>query len=752
MSPDWTLNIIGLLCAAAVTGMLAGVLVWFRRIYRQPAYGYWAWSWGAASVYSIAGAWSIALYGSTAPTAPVRIALTLLGQTAGYAAGVLLVMGTVEFTGRGPLRAVVIRWWLVLAGIASLIGTFAFIGAGSDGWVRFLMRVGVKSLLTTVAYLIAADRLWRLRPPAFAIGHRMLAGAFCLYGLAQLHYLGYAIARAVGHDPGYPVAYFTFVDAALLAAIALATVIAGLEDQRARAESNARAAEEAMRALDRQDTRFRNMIEHSNDVITILDADGIVRYESPSITRILGYGSDECLGKSAFDYLHADDLEGAFLALQRGIQSGEATTHRYRFRHKDGHFVHLESIGRVVDEAPFGQVVVINSRDVTERERLERQLLEAQKMESVGRLAGGVAHDFNNMLTIIKGNGELARTALARGRSNAVEVEEIISAADRAAQLTRQLLAFARRQIVAVSVVDGNELVRRIDKMVHRLLGETIEFTVAETASPARVRVDPGQLEQVLLNLVVNARDAMPHGGKLSVTVERVATTGDDAPVVGMPDGSWVTLSVSDSGTGMSDDVQAHLFEPFFTTKPTGEGTGLGLATSYGIVTQAGGFIAVESQVGRGSTFTVYLPLVEAPVAERPSQSGRRKLTGDEVVLVVEDEPLVRHVAVATLEGLGYRVLEAADGMEGLVAAQRDPGLIQLVVTDVVMPRMGGVAMAERLVRDWPALPIVFTSGYTDDPGSLGRLPGRSAFLQKPYSPADLAEQVRRLLDVAVTA
>ncbi len=752
MPPDWTLSLIGLLCAAAVTGMLAGVLLWFWRIYRQAAYRYWGWSWGAASLYAVAGGASIAVYGTVPATNPLRIGLTLAAQVAGYLAAVLLVFGTMEFTGNGPVRPAVVRRWLWVAVAAGGIATFAFIDPAYAGWLRFLIRVGIKSALTSAAYLISANRLWRHRPPAFGIGHRLLTAAFAFYGLAQLHYLIYAAARTLGYDPGYAVAYFTFADAALLAAIALASVIAALEDQRARAETHARAAEEAMRALERQDTRFRNMIEHSNDVITILDADGIIRYESPSIVRILGYGADECLGNSAFDYLHPDDVEGTFLAMQRSIQSGDATTHRYRFRHKDGRYIHIESIGRIVDEAPLGQVLVINSRDVTERERLERQLLEAQKMESVGRLAGGVAHDFNNMLTIIKGNGELARMALTRGRTNAVEVEEIINAADRAAQLTRQLLAFARRQVVAVSVVDGNDLVRRIDKMVRRVLGEDIELSVAEARNAVLVRVDPGQMEQVLLNLIVNARDAMPHGGDLALSVDRVATSGGDTPVAGMPEGKWVTLSVRDSGTGMALEVQAHLFEPFFTTKPTGQGTGLGLATSYGIVRQAGGYIAAESEVGQGSTFTIYLPEVEGPVAERPSPPGHRKLSGDEVILVVEDEPLVRHVAVATLEGLGYQVIEAGDGMEGLVAAQRDPGLVQLVVTDVVMPRMGGVAMAERLLRDWPNLPIVFTSGYTDDPSSLGGLPGRSVFLQKPYSPADLVEQVRRLLDIAVTA
>ncbi len=752
MSPDRTLNLIGLLCAAAVTGMLAGVLVWFWRIYRQAAYRYWGWSWGSAALYALAAGASIAVYRTVPATNPLRIGLTLTAQITGYLAAVLLVLGTVEFTGHGPVRPAVVRRSLWVAVAAGAIATFALIDPAYDGWLRFLVRVGIKSAVTAAAYLISANRLWRHRPPAFGIGHRMLAAAFSLYGLAQLHYLIYTTARALGYDPGYAVADFTFADAALLAMIALASVIAGLEDQRARAETHARAAEDAMRALERQDTRFSNMIEHSNDVITILDADGIIRYESPSITRILGYGADECLGNSAFDYLHPEDVEGTFLAMQRSVQSGEATTHRYRFRHKDGRYVHIESIGRIVDEGPLGQVLVINSRDVTERERLERQLLESQKMESVGRLAGGVAHDFNNMLTIIKGNGELARMALARGRTNVVEVEEIINAADRAAQLTRQLLAFARRQVVAVSVVDGNDLVRRIDKMVRRVLGEDIELSVAEAPNAVLVRVDPGQMEQVLLNLIVNARDAMPHGGDLALSVDCVATSGGDTPVAGMPEGRWVTLSVRDSGTGMTAEVQAHLFEPFFTTKPTGQGTGLGLATSYGIVRQAGGYIAAESEVGRGSTFTVYLPEVEGPVAERPSPPGHRKLAGDEVILVVEDEPMVRHVAVATLEGLGYQVIEAGDGMEGLVAAQRDPGLVQLVVTDVVMPRMGGVAMAERLLRDWPNLPIVFTSGYTDDPNSLGALPGRSVFLQKPYSPADLAAQVRRLLDIAVTA
>jgi two-component system cell cycle sensor histidine kinase/response regulator CckA len=386
-----------------------------------------------------------------------------------------------------------------------------------------------------------------------------------------------------------------------------------------------------------------------------------------------------------------------------------------------------------------------------ERGRLEAQFVEAQKMEVIGQLAGGVAHDFNNILAVIMCYSDLMLEDLGPDDPLRKHAEEIRHASERAAGLTRQLLVFSRNETVQPVVLDLNDVVNDLDKMLRRLINENIEMTIAPGKQTGRVKADAGYVGQVLMNLVVNARDAMPNGGKLTIATDNVALDENYAQThIGAVPGDYVMISVSDTGTGMTDDIKAHLFEPFFTTKPVGKGTGLGLATCRTIVQQSGGHIGVYTEVGKGTTFRIYFPQVEQSldIATRPIQAG--PLTrGTETLLVVEDDPFVRHLARGILEGQGYEVLSASNGQDALHAARDHKGSpIRLVVTDVVMPVMSGNVMAEWLKITYPDLKVLFTSGYTD--GAIthyGVLGAGVEFLHKPYTPAILAGKVRELLD-----
>jgi signal transduction histidine kinase len=402
---------------------------------------------------------------------------------------------------------------------------------------------------------------------------------------------------------------------------------------------------------------------------------------------------------------------------------------------------------------PVVKRALLEIQERAERRLAEAQFVEAQKMEVIGQLSAGIAHDFNNMLGVIIGYSELAAQEPDPEVTRQKYIVEIRHAADRAVALTRQLLVFSRRQAVQLVVLDLNEVMKDLDKMLRRLVDENVELTIVAANQIGRIKADPGQVGQVLMNLVVNARDAMPNGGKLKIETADVVLDeaftrahGNASP------GEYVMLAVSDSGTGMTAEVKARLFEAFFTTKPKGKGTGLGLATCRTIVKQCGGCIEVQSEVNRGTTFRIYFPRVELPL-ETMAQPGRAKplARGRETLLLVEDEPSVRHLARSILEAQGYNVLSANNGQEGLrVTHERQGEPIRLVVTDVVMPLMSGKVMAEWLRAVHPALPILFTSGYTDDAiVELGALEPGTAFLPKPYTAAALGQKVRELLDAA---
>jgi signal transduction histidine kinase len=427
---------------------------------------------------------------------------------------------------------------------------------------------------------------------------------------------------------------------------------------------------------------------------------------------------------------------------ERAVESMKAGATDYVLKDK------LDRLGPVVKRA------LREIQERTERKRAEAQFIEAQKMEVIGQLASGVAHDFNNILSVIIGYGDLMMPELdAEGLPHKC-AGEIRQAADRAVALTRQLLIFSRKQTVQTVVLDLDSVVKDLDKMLHRLIDENVELAIVPGKQAGRIKADSGQLGQVLMNLVVNARDAMPNGGKL--TIETGNVTLDDNFVrshAGTAAGDYVMLAVTDTGTGMTAEVKAHLFDAFFTTKPKGKGTGLGLATCQTIVKQCDGYIEVQSELGEGTTFKIYFPRVEQPLDTLVQTAKVKKLLvrGMETLLLVEDEPSVRHLACSILQSQGYNVLSANNGKEGLrMARECKAGLIQLVITDVIMPQMSGKVMAEWLKEVYPDLKILFTSGYTDDAiVEQGVLEPGIAFLPKPYTPAALAHKVRELLDAA---
>jgi len=385
-----------------------------------------------------------------------------------------------------------------------------------------------------------------------------------------------------------------------------------------------------------------------------------------------------------------------------------------------------------------------------ERRQLEEQLQHSQRMEAVGRLAGGIAHDFNNVLTAVLGSIELLLLDAPPDRPHREELDIIRDAATRAKDLIRQLLAFSARQVLQPMVVDLNHLVKDIAKMLRRLIGEDVALETTLAPGLGAVRVDTGQIEQVLVNLAVNARDAMPQGGRLAIATGNIELDGTRAsPAATVPPGRYVLLQVSDTGAGMDALVQAHVFEPFFTTKPRGKGTGLGLATVYGIVRQSGGHITLDSALGQGATFRIYLPRVEAPLdAARGSSPVVAPAAGNETILVAEDERLVRVLAQKVLERAGYRVVVAVGGADALALAERHDGPIHLLLTDVVMPEMNGRDLARRLAALRPGVRVLYMSGYADEAvAQHGVLDPGTAFLQKPFTPEGLAKKVRSVLD-----
>jgi PAS domain S-box-containing protein len=515
-------------------------------------------------------------------------------------------------------------------------------------------------------------------------------------------------------------------------------------------------AGEVLRAHDR---RFRSLIENASDVIAVVRADGTVGFASPSVERLLGVPRESLAGRPLVELVHPDERAHALERLRRMVQN-EGTPEQSHFRvlRGDGEWRVVEVIGTSLLHDPAVAGVVLNIRDVTDRQRAlqaleesQAKLLQAQKMEAVGRLAGGVAHDFNNLLTAIRGNAELLLDDLPPGSIARDDAEEIRRAADRAAGLTRQLLAFSRQQVLQPRVVDVNGIVSGVEKMLRRLIGEDVELVTELQPGLAHVTADPGQVEQVLMNLAVNARDAMPDGGRLVVRTSEAVLGEDEARRYSYVEpGDYVLLAVRDTGTGMDEQILAKVFEPFFTTKPPGQGTGLGLSTVYGIVKQSGGYVWIDSRPGEGTTIRIYLPRVEAAAADAPPEqpAGAPRTDTRKTLLLVEDEETVRRMATRALRRAGYRVLQAADGEEALAVSGAHAGPIHVLMTDVVMPRMGGRDLAVQLRRERPETRVLFISGYSEAAvAGNGVLEPGTWFLGKPFTPDLLLARLGQVLN-----
>jgi two-component system, cell cycle sensor histidine kinase and response regulator CckA len=505
-------------------------------------------------------------------------------------------------------------------------------------------------------------------------------------------------------------------------------------------------------ALRESEERHRFLAENSTDMLSRQSPDGALLYTSPVCVTLLGYSAEELVGTSLFDYCHPDDLEAVRAASARLLGHEGIETLTYRMRRRDGHYVWFETTSQAVRDPKTNLVaeVLSVSRDVTERRRLEEELRQAQKMDAVGQLAGGVAHDFNNLLTAIRGFSDLLARSIEPSDPRRKDLAEIMKATERAAALTRQLLAFSKRQVLRLEPLSVNMIVDDMTKIIRRLLGESIHVETALEPNVWTVRADPGQLEQVLLNLALNARDAMAAGGTLRIVsrnTEVLQTPGDSV----LAPGRYVVVEVTDSGTGMSDETRARAFEPFFTTKDPNGRSGLGLATVYGIIMQSGGHIGVASTVGEGTTFTIHLPaaVTDPSATARDASRTPRSSTGN-VILIAEDNEGVRALTVRLLADAGYRVFEGCDGVDALETLRGLPEPVDLLISDVMMPRMNGSELVSQFHRVQPGTPILLMSGFMDEDTVRRSFANPDAILPKPFTAEALLGRVKELIGAAV--
>ncbi|MGA8300431.1 MAG: ATP-binding protein, partial [Terriglobales bacterium] len=502
-------------------------------------------------------------------------------------------------------------------------------------------------------------------------------------------------------------------------------------------------------ALRRSEARYRSLILSAVFGIYRCTLSGRFLDVNPALITMLGYGSVEevlALDVRRQVYVNPQEIDRLTEEFQR---TGNLNGVEVQWKHKDGHIIIVRLSGRAASLAEEPEEVLeLIAEDITERRQLEEQFRQAQKMEAVGRLAGGVAHDFNNLLMVINGYTEVLLDQLDVSSDMHSKVQAIQQAADRAATLTRQLLAFSRKQVLELKVIDVNSVIADMERLLRPLIGENIELVTRLSSDAGRTRADAGQLEQVIMNLVVNAKDSMPEGGRISIRSMNIAVRQNVGEHRFIQPGRYAVIAVADTGHGMDRETQSRIFEPFFTTKEKGKGTGLGLSTVYGIVKQSNGYVFAESQIGSGTTFYVYLPRVEDAATELgpvPTQDNEKG--GCETVLLVEDEDSVRELVRVTLSSRGYKVLEAEHGEAGLRVAEETNGTIDILVTDVVMPGIGGRELAKRIQSKRPNIKVLYLSGYTEDAISTqGALTPGTAFLQKPFTLQNLAKKVREVL------
>lgn len=504
-------------------------------------------------------------------------------------------------------------------------------------------------------------------------------------------------------------------------------------------------------AVNASEARFQSIIENAAEGLSVIGLDGTRRYVSPALGRILGFEPKELEGSKAIDIIDPEDVPRYWqMFLDVSAQFGNVREDEFRYRHKDGVSRTLAVTAKNLGDVTGVEGIVMNMRDVTPQRTLEERLHQSQKMETVGQLAGGVAHDFNNLLTAIIGRTEFLAQGPNLDADQREDVDEIRRAAERAGALTRQLLAFSRKQLLVSRVLNLNQIVVDTGPMLRRLIGEDVRIHTLLQEHLGNIVADHGQIQQVLLNLALNARDAMPAGGLLSIETSNAKPQHPEGGIARELPGEFVMLRVSDTGQGMDAHIKAHLYEPFFTTKPLGKGTGLGLSTVYGIIKQSDATIEVDSTVGRGTTFRIYFPRTQADVTPGPGQEPELMVGGTERILLAEDDDSVRHLVERILADKGYRVTSARDGFAALGIFEKIPNEIDLVVTDLVMPGLSGRELMEKLHYVRPRLRVLYMSGYTDDEIVRRGLHDASVwFLQKPFTGAELLSKIRQVIEGA---
>ncbi|HYW50458.1 MAG TPA: ATP-binding protein [Gemmatimonadaceae bacterium] len=759
MRPSYFVLYSAVVTQAATALLLSCALYVLGRYYPRYFLRLWAGAWLAESLHAATGILAVMLRTpGGAPDGIVPTLATWVSQSAGYSHCVLLVLGAWalyrEHTRPTRTGAYVVAACIVLA----MLPTFAVPHDASAAAIemRLVMRVGLMSALASAAAIAAAMLIRRTTIKGPALGIRWMGVILLFFGLHRIVVMLVLTSQVFSGDTVMELLQaLPLVDILLTAALGIGTAIAMVEDEQREVRAVAERQVDAERRARAQGASLVSALAAVPDLVSVIDTQArLVAWNPAFATFVTSHGSTApAVGMGVLDAMPKSavaDWTPRIAALLEGTdQLFEATIER-----PDVAPDYFDVSARPMRDAAELVGGVIVARDVTERRKLEQQLQQAQRLDTVGRLAGGIAHDFNNLLTAILSSASVARECLPPDHEVQADLADVQLAGERATQLTKQLLAFARRQPVSQQPIELNDRVATMERMLSRLVGPDVVLRVTLGDGLWLVRADGPQLEQVLVNVAVNARDAMPDGGRLTIrTANRVLTDGTVVLPRPMPAGDYVEIVVSDTGAGMDEETLAHVFEPFYTTKPVGQGTGLGLAMCYGIIRQHHGVIWIESSPGRGSTVNILLPRYEGPlpaarIGRLPSETPSLVTTGTETILLVEDEPQVRAVAARALRAAGYRVLEATNGRDGVQVARRERDVIDMIVSDVVMPEMGGKEMVELARHFLPSVAVLFVSGYTagnfplptDDPSA-------NLFLQKPFTPQELLVMVRQVLD-----